>query len=439
MFADCRGKVRRHILVNGKLLVKVWACPYNAGSRLFRFHKDLPMRTRCRILSRVLFVCLFLCGLSTATVAQTVTDLIYYPFLRGTGNTVQNLYRTTGNPVPSTGTFVTTNTGGAWEKNGVSGPCMRGKDTTSTSTYNYIDTGWKGGMTGSMTVAWFMKLRTDLGFLSNNLPNIGYFITGYGSFRMFTGGVANKGFVIRNWGGSPADIYLGGGYVIPHKGYDLHAAAKNNWVHVALVIDTTAGEATYYVNGGPMQITKISGSVNLPTSTGVNFRVGAHSSLSTTFNYDIDEFRLLNRPASQSEIQAWAQALLRVDKTDLSMVKSDSQSFTLAAGTSHKARLYWIFGSLTGVFPGVKLGPVTVPLQPDPYTDLTLALANTPPLTGFRGVLDANGAAKASLNLPSGFSDPSAIGISIYHAYVVYDASNKLYAASNPTRARLVK
>jgi len=377
--------------------------------------------------------------LSATAVAQPVTALISYPFLRGTGTTVQNLFLATGNPVPKTGTFVTTNTGGAWEKNGRVGPCMRGKDANSTATYNYIDTGWKGGMTGSMTISWFMKLRTDLGFLSNNLPNIGYFITGYGSFRMFTGGVANKGLIIRSWGGSPADIYLGGGNVIPHTGYDLHATTRNNWVHIALVIDAAAGEAIYYVNGGPMQTTKITGSVNLPTSTGVNFRVGAHSSTGTTFNYDIDEFRLLNRAATQTEIQGWAQAHLRVDKTDLSMSNTDSQTFTLAAGTANRAKLYWIFGSLTGTFPGVPLGPVTVPLQPDVYTDLTLGLANTASFTKFRGVLDQNGSATASLNLPKGFNDPNAIGVLIYHAYVVYDSNNNLYLASNPTRARLVK
>jgi hypothetical protein len=234
------------------------------------------------------------------------------------------------------------------------------------------------------------------------------------------------------FGSSPAVL-------IPHKGYDLHAAAKKNWVHIALVIDATAGEATYYVNGGPMQTTKISGSVNLPTSTGVNFRIGAHTSTSSAFNYDIDEFRLLNRAASQTEIQGWALAHLSVDKTDLSMSKADSQNFTLAAGAAHQGRLYWIFGSVTGVFPGVQLGPVTVPLQPDLYTNLTLALANTGPFTGYRGVLGQNGVAKAALKLPTGYNDPNAIGVSIYHAYVVYDTSNNFYLASNPTQARLVK
>ncbi|MHC5071012.1 MAG: LamG-like jellyroll fold domain-containing protein [Planctomycetota bacterium] len=377
--------------------------------------------------------------LSATAAAQPVTDLIYYPFLRGTGTTVQNLFLATGNPVPRTGTFVTTNTGGPWEKNGRIATCMRGKDTTAAGTYNYIDTGWKGGMTGSMTISWFMRLRTDLGFLSNKLPNIGYFISGIGSFRIFTGGVANKGLVLRAWGGQPADIYLGGGYVIPHTGYDLHAAARKNWVHITLVVDAAAGEATYYVNGGPMQTTKITGSINLPTSTGNNFRVGAHTSTGSAFNYDVDEFRLLNRAATQTEIQGWALATLRVDKTNLSMSKTDSQNFTLAAGSAHVGKLYWIFGSLTGTFPGVQLGPVTVPLQPDLYTNLTLGLANTAPLTRFRGVLAQNGAATAALNMPKGYNDPNAIGLSIYHAYVVYDTANNLYLASNPTLARVVK
>lgn len=374
----------------------------------------------------------------SVSIAQAKTDLIYYPFLNVTGPTVRNLYAGTGNPVPATGNFVSTNTNGPWVPAGRTGPCMRGKDVKSTSTYNYIDTGWKGGLTGSMTIAWFMKLRTDLGFLSNNLPNIGYFITGNGSFRMFTGGVANKGFILRAWGGQPADIYLGGGAAVPHTGYDLHAAAKNAWVHVALVVDPTAGTAIYYVDGAPKQTTNITGSLNLPVSAGNNFRVGAHTSLGTAFNYDVDEFRLLNRAATPAEIQSWAMAYLQTDKTDLSMRAVDSQNFTLQAGAGNRLKQYWIFGSITGTSPGVPLGPVTIPLRPDPYTNLTIAFANSAAFTNTRGILDASGNAKASLNLPRGYNDPQAIGTRLYHAYIVYDAAG-YYLASNPVEARIVQ
>lgn len=375
-------------------------------------------------------------GLAAQTAA---TDLIYYPFVAGTGNSVLNLYAGTNNPVPRNGTMVSTNGGGAWEANGRTGACMRGKDSTSATNYTYVDTGWKGGMTGSMTMAWFMRLRTDLGLLSNNLPNIGYFTTGIGSFRVFTGGVANRGLVIRAWGGSPADIYLGGGSPLPHTGYDLHTAAKSRWVHVALVIDASAGTGTWYVDGAAQQVTAITGSVNLPTSTGNNLRVGAHTSTGTAFNYDVDDFRLLNRAATPAEISQWAMAYLSADKTDLSMAASASQNLSLNAGSAQAFRLYWIFGSISGAAPGVTLGGVHIPLQPDPYTDLAMTLTNGSVFTNFRSVLDQNGSAKASLNLPKNWNDPSAIGTTLHHAYVVYDPLGTFYLASNPVEARIVR
>src|SRR5690606_37686748 len=41
--------------------------------------------------------------------AQPATDLIHYPFLLNSGTTVRNIAPPTNNPVPATGTFVSTN------------------------------------------------------------------------------------------------------------------------------------------------------------------------------------------------------------------------------------------------------------------------------------------------------------------------------------------
>ncbi|MFN3242759.1 MAG: hypothetical protein ACE37K_14750 [Planctomycetota bacterium] len=48
------------------------------------------------------------------------------------------------------------------------------------------------------------------------------------------------------------------------------------------------------------------------------------------------------------------------------------------------------------------LGPLTIPLNFDAYTDLTVALFNTSVFSNTLSVLDANGRATAALNLPAG-------------------------------------
>ncbi len=44
----------------------------------------------------------------------------------------------------------------------------------------------------------------------------------------------------------------------------------------------------------------------------------------------------------------------------------------------------------------------------------------------------------AALNVPKGLP-ASAIGVKFYHAYLVYDAKNNFYMASNPVELMLVK
>ena len=122
----------------------------------------------------------------------------------------------------------------------------------------------------------------------------------------------------------------------------------------------------------------------------------------------------------------------------ISIATGGAHTFTLDAGPSHGGRLYWIFGSLTGTAPGVSLGSVFVPLNPDPYTDITITLANSAVLATTRGILDAQGMAQAALHVPV-INDPTAVGVVLHHAYLVYDANANYYLASNPVRLQLVK
>ena len=55
-----------------------------------------------------------------------------------------------------------------------------------------------------------------------------------------------------------------------------------------------------------------------------------------------------------------------------------------------------------------------------------------------KGTLNATGQGQASLVVPK-INDPRAIGVTFYHAYLVYDTNNNFYLASNPVTLGLVK
>jgi len=133
---------------------------------------------------------------------------------------------------------------------------------------------------------------------------------------------------------------------------------------------------------------------------------------------------------------------LTASPATISIATGGTQTFTLNAGTAHGSRLYWLFGSLTGTTPGVTLysavGAVTIPLVPDLYTTITIAQPNLSPLVTTRGALDGSGQGKAALVVPK-INNQSAIGLNFYHAYLVYDASNNFYLASNSVKLGLVK
>jgi hypothetical protein len=123
------------------------------------------------------------------------------------------------------------------------------------------------------------------------------------------------------------------------------------------------------------------------------------------------------------------------DVHEIRITTGGTQRLTVNAGKAHKNLRYWIFGSVTGTTPGVNLLGVHIPLNPDLYTDIAMVHVNTTAFTKFMGTLDANGLATASFNVPANVQAPS--GFTFHHAYVVYDASGKLYMASNAVPLRL--
>lgn len=125
--------------------------------------------------------------------------------------------------------------------------------------------------------------------------------------------------------------------------------------------------------------------------------------------------------------------LLRETTNELSIAAGGRDDFTLHAGAVHAGSSFALVGSMSGTTPGTPLDGILIPLNiaGDPWFFLTVVAANSPTLPGTIGVLDANGAASASLVLPP-HVPPSLSGATLHHAYVVLDpASGRFVLASN--------
>jgi hypothetical protein len=125
---------------------------------------------------------------------------------------------------------------------------------------------------------------------------------------------------------------------------------------------------------------------------------------------------------------------LTSDEHQLSISQASTQNLSLSAGPSHAGRQYWVFGNfaVNGTAPGVNLGSVNIPLNPDPWTQVTIDFANTAALFMTKGTLDGSGQASASLN--SLAPQPAApLGLTLQHTYLVYQSGppDTYYMASN--------
>ncbi|MFT6041953.1 MAG: hypothetical protein ACI9C2_002130, partial [Gammaproteobacteria bacterium] len=134
---------------------------------------------------------------------------------------------------------------------------------------------------------------------------------------------------------------------------------------------------------------------------------------------------------------------LQADKYELYINASGSQStagkqvLTLTPGPGHFFDTYLLIGSVSGTSPGIPLGALNLPLQPDFYLDFTLLHPNTPPLTKSMGLLLTGVPVDATFTLPPNLG-PSFIGLVIHHAYVSYNpATATIIEVSNAVPATL--
>ncbi len=81
---------------------------------------------------------------------------------------------------------------------------------------------------------------------------------------------------------------------------------------------------------------------------------------------------------------------------------------------------YWVLGSASGTAPGLPVGSVLLPLNPDAYFTFTINHPNGPILSSSLGTLDPAGDAVCQLNVPAG-APIASLPVTLNHAFVVVD------------------
>ncbi len=114
---------------------------------------------------------------------------------------------------------------------------------------------------------------------------------------------------------------------------------------------------------------------------------------------------------------------------EISLHVGGEQILGLLPGAEHAGKSYVMLGTMSGTSPGFFVQGFHVPLNPDPYMVFTFTQPMAPFFIGFTGALDASGRATAQVSLPA--SDVSVSGITLHHAYGVFDDSGALVFVSN--------
>lgn len=121
---------------------------------------------------------------------------------------------------------------------------------------------------------------------------------------------------------------------------------------------------------------------------------------------------------------------LNRDVAQVSLASGGEQTYTLAAGSAEGGKFYWILGSVSGTSPGSPFPGGLLPLNADPYTNLTLSQPFNPLFSNFFGSLDGDGAAFAAFVVPQG-TDAEFAGVTLYHAYITIGTPGVIDTASN--------
>ena len=129
---------------------------------------------------------------------------------------------------------------------------------------------------------------------------------------------------------------------------------------------------------------------------------------------------------------------LRADGSDLSAASGGSLVFTLELGPNRAGESFLLLAGGAGSAPGTTVpGGVHVPLNPDFWTDLTLALQGSPHWVGSPGSLGPGGTASVTVDTLGPFPSTFA-GTQLDFVAVTFDALLQIQYATAPTPISLV-
>ena len=107
-----------------------------------------------------------------------------------------------------------------------------------------------------------------------------------------------------------------------------------------------------------------------------------------------------------------------------------SQALELDFGREHAGQLYLVAGSFAGIWPGVSLPGVLVPIVPDAYTTFMLTSGGGPLVgSAFFGLLDGAGQASLTATVPGGVG--AVAGLTAWHVAIVLGPTGAVLEASN--------
>ncbi|MEM7310229.1 MAG: hypothetical protein AAF682_26375 [Planctomycetota bacterium] len=116
----------------------------------------------------------------------------------------------------------------------------------------------------------------------------------------------------------------------------------------------------------------------------------------------------------------------------ISLAAGGTATLLLDAGSAYAGALYGVAGTLSGTSPGLPVGALQAPLNPDAYFALSIQ-APAPLFEGTVGLLDAQGKATARVNIAAG-TDPSLAGLELHHAYLALGPAGGVELVSNAWR-----
>lgn len=218
-------------------------------------------------------------------------DFLLYKF--DSGCTAEAINYATGPAAFAGNGVIETTLGSPWVP-GVFNSGLSGGNAT-TGAYARVRSGWMPSLaplSGDLTVAFWARERTPPGTALNYLSGT----SAAGGHRLFTNGIANRGLYQRNIvssGPTGVDVAL------PDTAADFQTLTAAGWVHIALVVDSVAATAEWFVNGASVHVIAGVGG-GLINSSGeylVNFQASSNES-----NYDIDDYLLSNRAYAAAEI-----------------------------------------------------------------------------------------------------------------------------------------